>query len=276
MRFLWLLIAWLNNQLDRSDKTLTSYQDAGDVPDSDPDVVAVPPGTMPSDSLRTEYAGGLPTPTDEPPPPQLAQREQRYLWIINGGHGRLQPGKRSPVVKQWGRRFFEWKWNRDVKALVFERLDDLGIAYYDVVPEDDVGSFLTKRIRRGNAYKSDLPKLWVGIHANTAATPNLDTWENDATGTETWCYHDSVKGRKMAGIFQRHMLKALGLRSRGVKSKTTGQFAELEDTHMPSCVLEPGFYNNYFECLYLAKETTKEAFADAIVEAILEVEEYGL
>jgi hypothetical protein len=270
--FLWQWVAeYFAGLQDRRDG-IEGPQDGADVDDL-PEIITAPAGVMLPDSTGAEFDGDLPGLT---PLPVIPTHRGRFVWCINRAHGKFQGGKRSPVLPELGRRFFEWEWSDRVVDLVIEGLENLGVRYFEVVPEANVGRFLAARVDRANNLVTELPKMYLSIHANTAHTPDLDTWEPNVTGTETWCYHTSLRGRKMAGIFQRHLLKATGLRDRGVKSQESGQFYELSETTMPSVLTEAGFYNSPEECRYLMRPEVMQAIADAHIEAILEIEEHGL
>jgi N-acetylmuramoyl-L-alanine amidase len=37
----------------------------------------------------------------------------KFLWILDNGHSKATPGKRSPKLED-GRQFFEYEFNRDI------------------------------------------------------------------------------------------------------------------------------------------------------------------
>lgn len=269
-----IFISWLNalfqgydnrKEFDTHDEPVTGeIEDGADVPD---DI-----------SVCTyeckEEIDVKPTPVEE-----VVIKAPRYLWCLNNGHGELQEGKRSPFWTEDGRRlqFLEYEFNRAVVALLMPMLDERGIKYYNVVPEISVGQFLEERVRRGNAKLSHLEKVWLGIHANAAPTPNPQVWASRHThGVETWFYHTSKKGRKLASIFQHFLIQSTGRRDRGIKSRSTQQFYELRKTQMPSVILELDFYNNPEIVKELMLPVVQKEFARAICEAIVYIELNGL
>lgn len=204
-----------------------------------------------------------------------------YCWLLNAGHGRLQPGKRSPLlppedsdvmnafIRENGEpRFYEWQWNRMVVEAASVLLGSHGIDHRIVVPEDDVGKFLRGRVARGNNMKAHRPKRWVGIHAN-AMTNDIDEWGR-AEGTECWYYTGSVLGRQMAEVFQRNILAPWPVRiDRGVKSNR--KFTELKYTRFPATILEYDFYDDR-DGVYRLMDNVDTA-AKALVNGILELEQ---
>lgn len=217
-----------------------------------------------------------PTPVDEPEPPA---HKPRYLWCLDNGHGKLQAGKRSPKFELDGEevQFFEYEFNRDVVQRITKALDEKGVKYFDVVPDvDEVGSFLKERVERVNKKESDLPKLFVSVHSN-AGPAAADDWVSDSIkGAETWFANGSKKGRKMAEIFQKHIVAKTGFVNRGLKSTKEKQLYVLVKTAPPAILTENGFYNNKEEVLELMKDEVRQKIADAHVAAIMEIEENGL
>ncbi|MEM8900374.1 MAG: hypothetical protein AAGC85_19820, partial [Bacteroidota bacterium] len=64
----------------------------------------------------------------------------KFVWCLDNGHGSLQAGKRWPDPDD-GTQLLEWKFNRAIVREIIRQIDDqdLGIQYFNVVPEDNVG-----------------------------------------------------------------------------------------------------------------------------------------
>ncbi|MEM9985417.1 MAG: N-acetylmuramoyl-L-alanine amidase, partial [Bacteroidota bacterium] len=133
--------------------------------------------------------------------------QPRFLWCLDNGHGSLQKGKRSPFFND-NTQFEEWEFNRDVVQRIATRLDEAGVQYFVVVPEDNVGSFLRERVQRANEKESPLglPKIYLSIHANALGS---NEWDNRARGVEVWHFPGSNSGQKLSSEFQRAILKYL-------------------------------------------------------------------
>ncbi len=213
------------------------------------------------------------TPTENEP--VAASHTPRFLWCLDNGHGKKTAGKRSPKLEN-GEQFREYEFNRDIVNRMITALDELGVKTYNVVPEVDIDNFLEGRVQRANGKKSDLPKLYVSIHAN-AAPARPGKWAEDSIhGIETWCYHGSKKGRKIASVFQRHLIEKTGWKDRKVKSQSTKQFYVIRKTSMTAVLTENGFYNNKKQCKELLKDEVRQKIADAHVAAIMEIEKKGI
>jgi N-acetylmuramoyl-L-alanine amidase len=253
---------------DFDEDLITDGEEEDEVPTSE-DIVVEPTADPTEEEMD-------PAPTGEDAAEE-PKHEPRFLWCLDNGHGSLQAGKRSPVFDDGETQLFEYEFNRDIVKRMIEKLDAAGVKYFNVVPEVEVGSFLRERVDRANKKKSDLPKLYVSIHANAASTAEDSDWTADhIKGIETWHYHNSSKGKKLAAVFQRHLIEHTGMNSRGLKSRSSSQFYVLRATRMTSVLTENGFYNNKQEALELMKDEVRQQIADAHVAAILEVEKNGI
>jgi len=231
----------------------------------------------PSPPPPEDNSGGALTPEDVPNPVTPGpEYRARYMWCIDNGHGSLTAGKRSPVLPD-GRQLLEFEFNRDVSSRIFDKLDDLGVPYFNVIPEVEVGNLLLERVDRANRLSSALPKLFLSIHGNAGPAPTVQDFTDDSVrGIETWYYHGSTQGRNLAAVFQRQLIARTGFVNRHLRSKVTGQFYVLRATRMPAILTENGFYNNRFDLDAMLTDEFRQAVADAHVAAILEVDREGL
>ncbi|HMQ59341.1 MAG TPA: N-acetylmuramoyl-L-alanine amidase [Flavilitoribacter sp.] len=213
----------------------------------------------------------------EPPHTETPKPKGRFMWCLDNGHGKKTPGKRSPIFDDGTTQLFEYEFNRDIVRRIKEQLDKKGVKYFITVPEVDIDDFLEGRVNRANALQSDLPKIFVSIHSNAAPAATANSWAADSiSGIETWFFHGSQRGQKLASIFQQHLVDNTGFKNRHLKSKPEGQFYVIRKTKMTAILTENGFYNNKKEAAELNKDAVRQKIADAHVAAILEVEENGL
>jgi len=254
-------------------------QDGGDIPQ---DTVITVNTNLEEVVIIKEEESGLPpeippvttsTPTPKPEPVPEPEKptapSQRYLWCLDNGHGKLTAGKRSPKLKD-GERFYEYEFNRIIVKGIIKALKKHGVRYYNVVPEVNVDNFLKGRVLRANNVPSDIPKIFLSVHAN--AGPG--TWTS-AKGLETWYFHGSRTGRKLAAVFQQQLVNQLGWTNRGIKSQATKQFYVLRRTNMPAVLTENGFYNNRKEVYQLLDKEIQQKVITAHVDAILFFEKHG-
>jgi len=105
------------------------------------------------------------------------------------------------------------------------------------------------------------PRFVVSFHLNGFQDPR-------ATGTETLHWRTSARSKRNAGIIQRNMVHALGLRDRGLLA-TTG-IPQLGPMTTASIVLiEPGFLTNDTDMFCLHERY--QALIEAIVYGVWEV-----
>lgn len=211
------------------------------------------------------------------PGTDIPQHTPRYLWCLDNGHGKKTLGKRSPIFDDGKTQFLEYEFNRDIVKRIIEQLEEVGVKYFNVVPEVDIDDFLAGRVERANNKKSDLPKLFVSVHSNAAPAASASAWgPPTVSGIETWFYHGSKRGQKLAAVFHKYLIEETGFKNRHLKSKPEGQFYVLRKTSMTSILTENGFYNNKKEALELMKDEVRQKIADAHVKAILEIEKTRL
>jgi N-acetylmuramoyl-L-alanine amidase len=206
----------------------------------------------------------------------------KFCWCIDAGHGPLTQGKKSPIFKtSWwkiGSRFFEFEFNRDIARRLCLLLAQAQIEFMVTVPLDpkhQIGDALKFRVDKANDHKTDKTKIFLSIHSNAGPVDIEDTWSN-AHGVETWFFHGSKIGAKLAKIFNDHIVKATLFKDRGIKSKDEKQFYVLRKTQMLAVLTENGFYNNRKEVEQLLMDDVRDAIAKAHFDAIMEIEAKGL
>lgn len=193
----------------------------------------------------------------------------KYVWLLDNGHGKDTPGKRSSMLSD-GRQFFEYEFNRKVVSKLSLMLAEANISGDILVPEVEDDIKLSERIKRSDKIitGNDQKKIYLSIHANAYGNSG---WSSPS-GTETYHYAGSKSGRKLAAVFQEHLVEEMGRKDRGIK---TANFYVLRKTSMPSILTECGFYTNKEECEYLLSDEGVNAVANAHFKAIEEIEKDG-
>ena len=218
----------------------------------------------------------------------------RYLWGLDAGHGIKTAGKRSPFVDfiihilTPKRQLLEYEYNRDIIERIIEQLSALGLAYFRTMPvHSNYGNALEERVKTINTTKSDLPILGISVHGNAGPARSVNHYtERSVRGFETWCYHTSTKGRKMATVFQSHLMSCPFVAevpatqppivNRGVRSRITKQFYILRATKFPVVLTENLFFNNKYDLDLMCREEIRQQIANAHVDAIIEIELNGI
>lgn len=98
--------------------------------------------------------------------------------------------------------------------------------------------------------------LFISIHCNGVL-------DKSANGVEVYHHPHSAKGKELAKIMQKELVKASGFRDRGVKSEN---FYVLRKTKAPAILIELGFLSNPKEEKMISENP--KLFADAIWEGI--------
>lgn len=191
----------------------------------------------------------------------------KFLWILDNGHGKSTPGKRSPVMDD-GRQLLEYEFNRDIVSRLIIKLQNAGYSFHNLVPEVEGDVSLTQRVNKANNLQSALPKLYVSIHANAAGNGG---WQN-ASGVETFCYKTGGKSERMAKVFQNQLIETLGWKNRGVK---TENLYVLRYTDMPAVLTENGFYTDSGEVEKLLDNDWREKITEAHFQSIQKIENTG-
>jgi N-acetylmuramoyl-L-alanine amidase len=177
-----------------------------------------------------------------------------YLFIVDDGHGVETAGKRTPKFSD-GTVMKENEFNDAVcDFLEVEAKRHPNVILFRTAPEDkDVA--LSVRSSRANAkYKEVCAKyskenvvcIFLSVHANAFK----GEW-GDWGGISSHYYNDSVKGKKLATIMQKHLTQGTPLRDRGVLDNN---FHVLRETVMPAVLVECAFMDNLHEAT-LVKST---------------------
>lgn len=152
---------------------------------------------------------------------------------IDAGHGINTAGKRTPAGER------EWTFNNKVVLAIIAELqkyDNVQILRLDD-PTGQRDVPLTERTNKANSWGADVV---ISIHFNAST----GRWGNH-TGTETYTYNrtksTNAKSVEIARVVQAAMLKAWGLRDRGLK---TANFHMVREPNGPAVLTEGGFMDS--------------------------------
>ncbi len=173
--------------------------------------------------------------------------------VIDPGHGGSDPGARGYSG------YLEKTFNLSVGRKLAFLLREAGAEVVMTRSGDQTVSNV-HRVEVANSAQGD---LFISIHAN--AFFNIES-----NGIET-LYHNggdnSVDSLFLANQLQSNLVKAIGLRNRGVKN---GSYYVLTRVNMPSALVEIGFLTNPAEEELLKQEETQDKVAEALFEGIKE------
>ena len=189
--------------------------------------------------------------------------------ILDNGHGRETPGKRSPSGL-CDPQILEWEYTRLLVRRMHELGTDLGIDVVILVPEDNDVS-LAERCRRVNKIAQVAGKkncLLVSVHLNAANTPKARGWEvhtylgqniSDVYATVFW---NEAKATRLFTMRGDHSDK---------DPDWDSNFAMLRDTICPAVLTENGFMTNAEDCQLLNSKEGFDSIVDIHLKAIQKV-----
>ena len=192
------------------------------------------------------------------------------IFILDNGHGKETPGKRSPIWKD-GSQLFEWEFTRTIVKGIAKRLDALGIPNVILVPEDSDIS-LKERCTRANKIHSETKNcMLVSVHANAGG----------GTGFECFTSKGITKSDTYAEIFcqkAKLLLKDWKMRfdTTDGDSDKEENFYILKNTNCPAVLTENLFMDTEKDCRFIMSKEGQRLIIDMHVAAIMEINsKYG-
>src|SRR5690625_1330904 len=172
---------------------------------------------------------------------------------IDAGHGMGTAGKRTPDGER------EWSFNSVVAQSIIDNLKSYKgvktVRLDDPTGKGDVP--LRELTNKANSAKAD---ILISCHHN-ANTGSWGGW----TGTETYHYLNSTKGRTLAQAIHPSVIMAYGLRDRGIKS---ANFHMLRESHMPAILIERGVMDSTIDIKKLRDKKVLQQAGNNIADAI--------
>lgn len=179
------------------------------------------------------------------------------IVVIDAGHGKTDPGAS-------GNGLVEKEVNLDIMLRVYDLFEANSNIKVYATRLDDSYPTNVNRAKMANS----VADLFVSIHqnSNTSATPN---------GTEVlYTVHATDVSGKLtsqiaAQFMQNYIVKAMGTTDRGIKNRT--DLIVLNQTTIPAVLVEVGFLSNKADADKLSQDSYKDAAAQAIYSAIVDM-----
>jgi N-acetylmuramoyl-L-alanine amidase len=168
---------------------------------------------------------------------------------LDPGHGGRDTGAIGPT----GLR------EKDVNLdIAFKLRDKLTSAGFKVIltREDDTKNSLDEIVKLANATNAD---IFISIHNNSHTS-------RDKSGTETFYFNQSTRGRQLAANINSKTIEQIGTINRGLK---TANFEQLKNTKMTSALIECAFISNPDEEAKLNDTNFRDKIATGIYKGIL-------
>ena len=188
--------------------------------------------------------------------------------LLDNGHGKETPGKRSPDG-----RLLEWAYNREIARRVVAELQSQHYYASLLVPEDEDIS-LSERCRRVNRVCSELGRAnvcLVSIHVNAAGRG--DKWYN-ASGWSCYTTPGQTAGDQLATEICKAALE--NLPGHKMRFDYTDGDADLEaafyilrHTACAACLTENGFMDCKDSLEFLLSDEGKAAIVQLHVDGII-------
>lgn len=185
--------------------------------------------------------------------------------ILDAGHGKETPGKRSPKFED-GHQLFEWEFARKLSFAIKKECDKLGIKCIQANTDDTDPSLSTRARNINNIYarekKLGRSALMISLHGNAAGNGN---WAK-GTGWEVWTTTGTTNSDAFAKVMCDIFPKIFpDKKLRGHKEK---DFTLIYKTNCPCVLTENFFYDNKEECEFIESEDGFNRIVRLHVEAI--------
>lgn len=189
------------------------------------------------------------------------------IILLDAGHGRSTPGKRSPDG-----RLREYKYCREIADEVRKRLINKGFEV-ELVVTDDVDVPLMQRCRIINQYcdkYGTANTVLVSLHCNAAGSGS--DWLNARGWSVFVSNNSSSKSKKLAEcLFKAAQDKGLTLRKYSQTQVYWKQnLAICRETKCPAVLTENLFQDNKEDVEYLLSDEGRETIAELHVAGILD------
>ena len=185
--------------------------------------------------------------------------------ILDAGHGKETPGKRSPILED-GSQLLEWEFNRDICNRIYRLLLDEDVKCI-LANTDDVDYKLSARAELINQiceqekYNGYFP-IMISVHGN--ASGNGD-WMK-AKGWEVYSTPRKNNSDKLANCFCEAFEKIFP--NETLRGHREAEFTVIKKTNCPCVLTENFFYDNKDNYELMMSEEGRENIALLHVEAI--------
>ena len=191
--------------------------------------------------------------------------------ILDAGHGKTTPGKRSERTPD-GRQLFEWQYTRELSKRIKMTCDQLGIRCIQA-NTDETDPSLSERARHINDLfarekKNGRSALMISLHGNACTSSG---W-GQASGWEVY----TTEGTTNSDTFAKLMCKHFQIifpdeKLRGHKEKN---FTLIYKVNCPCVLTENFFYDNKHDFEIMMSEEGLQKITDLHIAAICDYIEY--
>lgn len=192
--------------------------------------------------------------------------------ILDAGHGKETPGKRSPKLDN-GSQFFEWEFTRDLANRIEKTCYQLNIHCVQANLGNDDPSLTARANNINKIIRQEAEKgnscLMISLHANAAGSGG---WAN-ARGWEVWSTVGTTKSDEFAKLMLKHFKIIFpNNKLRGHKEKN---FTVIYKCACPCVLTENFFYDNKDDLKLLMSEEGMQKITDLHIASICDYIEYN-
>lgn len=186
-----------------------------------------------------------------------------YTVILDNGHGKETPGKRSPVWHD-GSQLFEYEFNRDVVKRIAVLLAENRVKSKILVPEEFDVSLLERCRRANQIHANNKTSVLISIHANAGK----------GTGWECYTTKGTTEADRLATVLcesAKEFFPDQKMRfdySDGDPDKEE-QFYILKNTNCPAVLTENFFMDTEKDCRFIMSNEGRQKIAEMHVKALL-------
>ena len=195
------------------------------------------------------------------------------IIILGTAHLKSTPGKCSPDKK-----FFEYKYSREIVSEIKSVLESYGYKVYVDIPENDLKLTQNQELLKRVNFVNDVCKIhgtnnciYVSIHVNAAGSDGK--W-HDATGWEAYTTKGKTKSDKLAECLYKSAQK--NLTNKKIRKDLTdgdsdreSNFYVLRNTKCPAVLTENFFQDTKKDVEFLLSDIGRQQIVRLHVEGII-------
>lgn len=195
------------------------------------------------------------------------------IIILGTAHLKSTPGKCSPDKK-----FFEYKYSREIVSEIKSILESYGYKVYVDIPENDLKLTQNQELLKRVNFVNDVCKIhgtnnciYVSIHVNAAGSDGK--W-HDATGWEAYTTKGKTKSDKLAECLYKSAQK--NLTNKKIRKDLTdgdsdreSNFYVLRNTKCPAVLTENFFQDTKKDVEFLLSDIGRQQIVRLHVEGII-------
>lgn len=195
------------------------------------------------------------------------------IIILGTAHLKSTPGKCSPDKK-----FFEYKYSREIVSEIKSILESYGYKVYIDIPENDLKLTQNQELLKRVNFVNDVCKIhgtnnciYVSIHVNAAGSDGK--W-HDATGWEAYTTKGKTKSDKLAECLYKSAQK--NLTNKKIRKDLTdgdsdreSNFYVLRNTKCPAVLTENFFQDTKKDVEFLLSDIGRQQIVRLHVEGII-------